>query len=163
MRIVPETTVDGIGWRTTVYCAGCRHHCNGCHNQETWDFSAGIEMSIDEVFAEIMRYDSNVTFSGGDPMYQADEFTELAKRVAASGKTIWCYTGFTYEEVLSSRPMRAMLPYLEVLVDGLYEDEKKDDSLLFRGSSNQRLIDVKRSIRYNRAIEWEYDPYPKFA
>ena len=117
MQIVVDTTVDGPGWRTSIYCAGCRHACPGCHNAETWPFDAGTTMSVDEIMEQLRATDGNITFSGGDPMYQAEAFTELARRIRDElHRTIWCYTGFTYEQVLADPEMSRMLPYLEVLV-----------------------------------------------
>lgn len=163
MQIVVDTTVDGPGWRTSIYCAGCRHACPGCHNAETWPFDAGTTMSVDEVMEQLRATDGNITFSGGDPMYQAEAFTELARRIRDElHRTIWCYTGFTYEQVLADPVMSRMLPYLEVLVDGPFVAAQRSLDLLFRGSSNQRLIDVQRSLRENKVVEYEYNPYPTF-
>ncbi len=163
MQIVVDTTVDGPGWRTSIYCAGCRHACPGCHNAETWPFDAGTTMSVDEVMEQLRATDGNITFSGGDPMYQAEAFTELARRIREElHRTIWCYTGFTFEQVLADPVMSRMLPYLEVLVDGPFVAAQRSLDLLFRGSSNQRLIDVQRSLRENKVVEYEYNPYPTF-
>ncbi len=163
MQIVVDTTVDGPGWRTSIYCAGCRHACPGCHNAETWPFDAGTTMSVDEVMEQLRATDGNITFSGGDPMYQAEAFTELARRIRDElHRTIWCYTGFTFEQVLADPVMSRMLPYLEVLVDGPFVAAQRSLDLLFRGSSNQRLIDVQRSLRENTVVEYEYNPYPTF-
>ena len=163
MQIVVDTTVDGPGWRTSIYCAGCRHACPGCHNAETWPFDAGTTMSVDEVMEQLRATDGNITFSGGDPMYQAEAFTELARRIRDElHRTIWCYTGFTFEQVLADPVMSRMLPYLEVLVDGPFVAAQRSLDLLFRGSSNQRLIDVQRSLRENKVVEYEYNPYPTF-
>ena len=163
MQIVVDTTVDGPGWRTSIYCAGCRHACPGCHNAETWPFDAGTTMSVDEVTEQLRATDGNITFSGGDPMYQAEAFTELARRIRDElHRTIWCYTGFTFEQVLADPVMSRMLPYLEVLVDGPFVAAQRSLDLLFRGSSNQRLIDVQRSLRENKVVEYEYNPYPTF-
>ena len=163
MQIVVDTTVDGPGWRTSIYCAGCHHACPGCHNAETWPFDAGTTMSVDEVMEQLRATDGNITFSGGDPMYQAEAFTELARRILDElHRTIWCYTGFTFEQVLADPVMSRMLPYLEVLVDGPFVAAQRSLDLLFRGSSNQRLIDVQRSLRENKVVEYEYNPYPTF-
>ena len=163
MQIVVDTTVDGPGWRTSIYCAGCRHACPGCHNAETWPFDAGTTMSVDEIMEQLRATDGNITFSGGDPMYQAEAFTELARHIRDElHRTIWCYTGFTFEQVLADPVMSRMLPYLEVLVDGPFVAAQRSLDLLFRGSSNQRLIDVQRSLRENKVVEYEYNPYPTF-
>ncbi|MBP5344809.1 MAG: anaerobic ribonucleoside-triphosphate reductase activating protein [Bacteroidales bacterium] len=163
MRIVVDTTVDGPGWRTSVYCAGCRHACPGCHNPETWSFQAGESVSVDEIFERLAATEGNITFSGGDPMYQAEAFTALSKRIVNElHRTIWCYTGFTFEEVQADPVMRQMLPYLEVLVDGPFLQEQRNLDLMFRGSKNQRLVDVPASLRAGHVVEYEWDPYPKF-
>lgn len=136
---------DGPGFRTAIYCAGCLHHCKGCHNPQSWDMAGGKPMSVDELL-EIIKADSmsDVTFSGGDPFYQVDAFTELARRIKEeTNKTIWCWTGFTYEEIMADARLAQMLPYLDVLVDGPFILEQRDTTLLFRGSPNQRIIYLK--------------------
>ncbi len=147
-EVVEETTVDGPGFRTVIYAAGCTHHCKGCHNPETWELSAGHEEEIDAL-AEGLLDDpfSDITFSGGDPLFQVEGFTELAKTIKAkSSKNIWCFTGYLFEDVLKSKRLSAILPYIDVLVDGPFVEELKSKELLFRGSSNQRLIDVQASL-----------------
>ena len=142
LDILEETMADGPGLRTSIYCAGCAHHCPGCHNPESWDFKGGREMTVRELL-DIVKEDefSDVTFSGGDPLYQVEAFTELAKGIKEeTGKTIWCYTGFTYEEVVADPKLSAILPYLDVLVEGPFIQALRDPELLFRGSSNQRII-----------------------
>ena len=142
LDILHQTMADGPGFRTAIYCAGCSHHCPGCHNPQSWDFEAGKWMEVDELL-DIIKADpmSNVSFSGGDPFYQAEAFTELARRIKTeTDKTIWCWTGFSYEEVLADEKMAAMLPWLDVLVDGPFILEQRDTTLLFRGSPNQRII-----------------------
>lgn len=163
MRIVVDTTVDGPGWRTSIYCAGCHHACQGCHNPETWSFTAGESRSIDDIIEELKATEGNITFSGGDPMYQAEAFTELARRIQEElHRTIWCYTGFRYEDVVADSEMSKMLPYLEVLVDGPFVMAERNINLLFRGSNNQRLIDVQKSLSTGQVVEYLYQPYPEF-
>lgn len=154
--IVSGTTVDGPGFRTSIYFAGCSHKCQGCHNPSTWPFDSGEDMTIDEIMRRIEEEGYDVTFSGGDPMYQAEAIIPLAKRIRAAGYNIWCYTGFTYEEVVKSPIMRRLLPYIDVLVDGPFIESQKDISLLFRGSSNQRLVDLHKSSP-KEIVEWESD------
>lgn len=142
MDIVQQTMADGPGLRIAIYCAGCYHRCPGCHNPQSWDIKNGHWMSIDEIM-EIIREDSisNVSFSGGDPFYQAEAFTELARRIKEeTGKNIWCWTGFTIEEIKEDPVKARMLDYLDTLVDGPFILEQRDTSLLFRGSPNQRII-----------------------
>ncbi|MDE5626274.1 MAG: 4Fe-4S cluster-binding domain-containing protein, partial [Muribaculaceae bacterium] len=97
LDIIPGTSVDGPGLRTSIYFAGCAHRCPGCHNPQSWDFTAGNEMSINEIVEEVDRHGFNVTFSGGDPLYQLPALIPLAKALREKGYTIWCYTGFRYE------------------------------------------------------------------
>lgn len=137
---------DGPGFRTSIYCAGCAHHCPGCHNPQSWDFKGGYEVTIEELL-DIIKADefANVTFSGGDPLYQVEAFTELARRIKTeTDKTIWCYTGFTYEEIQADPRLSQILPYLDVLVDGPYVEALRDTNLRFRGSSNQRIIELDK-------------------
>ena len=133
---------DGPGLRTSIYCAGCSHHCKGCHNPRSWDIANGKWMSIDEIM-EVIKADtiSNVSFSGGDPFFQVEAFTELARRIKTeTSKTIWCWTGFTIEQIRADAHLAMLLPYIDTLVDGPFILEQRDTTLLFRGSPNQRII-----------------------
>lgn len=164
IRIVEDTTVDGPGWRTSVYCAGCKHACPGCHNPESWSFTTGESLEVSELLQRLSETEGNITFSGGDPMYQAEAFTELARRIREElGRTLWCYTGFHWEEVVADPVMSAMLPYLEVLVDGPFVEAEKSLDLMFRGSKNQRLIDVQKSLAAGYVIEFPWNPEPIFS
>ena len=139
---IPESIVDGPGIRYVLFTQGCPHSCPGCHNPQSWAFDGGQEMSVQQLL-DIVKDDefANVTFSGGDPMYQVEAFTELARRIKEeTGKTIWCYTGFTYEEVLADERLSQILPFLDALVEGPFVLELRDTELPFRGSSNQRII-----------------------
>jgi len=162
LRIIEDTIVDGPGLRTSVYCAGCVNHCIGCHNEQSWNIKKGTMIDTDEIFDEIVGNDfNNVTFSGGDPMYQAKAFAELACRIKnETNKNIWCYTGYTFEQVMQDENKRELLKYVDVLVDGKFDITQKDETLLFRGSRNQRLIDVKSSLEQNKVVEYVYNPYP---
>ena len=144
LDIIHQTTADGPGFRVSVYAAGCNHRCPGCHNPQSWDMKGGREMTVEEVFAEIEKDDfsTGVTFTGGDPFYQVEEFTELAKLIKErTTKNIWCYTGFTHEEIVGNEKLSVLLPYLDALVDGPYIESQRDLSLRFRGSKNQRIIE----------------------
>lgn len=157
LDIVEDTTVDGPGFRTAVYAAGCLHHCSGCHNPQSWDIKRGRLLSTEEILEIILADEfANVTFSGGDPLYQPEGFTELARAIKAnSRKTIWCYTGYTYETVCLHPAQAALLPYLDVLVDGPFESTLRDETLRFRGSRNQRLIDVPASLQSGKVVLWD--------
>ena len=145
LDIIPGTSVDGPGLRTSIYVAGCRHECRGCHNPQSWDFEGGREMTDREILAEVDLHGFDVTLTGGDPLYHAEELVPIVKAIRERGYSVWCYTGFTYPAVLSLPGARELLAMTEVLVDGPFEESLRDISLLFRGSSNQRLIDLRRS------------------
>lgn len=147
--IVDGTSVDGPGLRTSIYFAGCAHQCPGCHNPSTWDFSAGHSMTVSEIMEHIRENGFNVTFTGGDPIYQKETLTVLARAIRAAGKNIWCYTGFTYEELASDPACAELLSLVDVLVDGPFIEARRDTDLIFRGSSNQRLIDLSESAPGN--------------
>lgn len=147
LRIIEGTSVDGPGLRTSVYFSGCMHKCPGCHNPASWDIENGKETPIDTIIKIIAENDFNVTFSGGDPFMQIDNLIILAKRIKSElHKNIWCYTGYSWEQIISNPIFRKLLNYVDVIVDGKYEKEKQDISLPFRGSSNQRIIEVKNQI-----------------
>ncbi|MBQ8453020.1 MAG: anaerobic ribonucleoside-triphosphate reductase activating protein [Prevotella sp.] len=157
LDIVEDTMVDGPGFRTTIYCAGCPNHCPGCHNPQSWDINNGHLVSTDDIM-KVIEADpfANVTFSGGDPMFQPDGFTELAETIRQrTKKTIWCYTGFRYEDLLSHPARRRLLELVDVLVDGPYIERLRSEELIFRGSSNQRLIDVPASLKEGTVVLWK--------
>ncbi len=156
LSIVEDTMVDGPGFRTSIYCAGCQHACPGCHNPQSWDMNQGHEMTTEEIMSVIEADPyANVTFSGGDPMYQPEGFAELARAIhRRTNKDIWCYTGFTYETLIN-RQQRELLEEIDVLVDGPFVKRLRDDDLIFRGSSNQRLIDVQRSLNEGRVVLYQ--------
>ena len=156
LDIKEDTMVDGPGFRTSIYCAGCRHKCPGCHNPQSWDFKGGRWMSTEELMKIIVADPfAHVTFTGGDPMYQCDGFAELARAIhKQTNKDIWCYTGFTFESLIT-RAQRELLELLDVLVDGPFIEKLRDPDLLFRGSSNQRLIDVQKSLYAGEVILWQ--------
>lgn len=143
LDIIRGTTVDGPGFRTAIYLAGCRHQCPGCHNPQSWDFNAGSEMTLEQIMDIVKEEDFDVTLTGGDPLYSPESTTELAKAITDTGHSVWLYTGFTYEEILASPRLSLPLPYLEAIVDGPFVESLRDPDLLFRGSSNQRIIKLR--------------------
>ncbi len=154
LEILEDTTVDGPGFRTAIYAAGCPNACVGCHNPQSWDIANGHTMSTQEIL-DIVLADpfADVTFTGGDPMFQPEGFAELAKAIkVCSNKNIWCYTGYTFENIIRNERLRALLQFVDVLVDGPFVQSLRDESLLFRGSSNQRLIDVRRSLEKGEVV-----------
>lgn len=149
--------VDGPGFRTAIYCAGCPNACPGCHNPGSWDINNGREMSTEEIM-KVIEADpfANVTFSGGDPMFQPEGFAELARAIRErTDKTIWCYSGFTFETLMRNPKQRELLELLDVLVDGPFVQELRDESLIFRGSGNQRIIDVQASLREGSVLQFK--------
>ena len=157
LRIVEDTMVDGPGMRTAIYAAGCTHHCPGCHNPQSWDIRAGEKMTTEDILRPILADPfADVTFTGGDPMMQPEGFTDLARAIRErSRKTIWCYTGYTYEALLTMPAQRELMQHIDVLVDGPFVQSLRDEQIRFRGSSNQRPIDVQRSIDAGEVILWE--------
>lgn len=156
LNIIHDTTVDGPGFRTAIYSAGCKHKCNGCHNQQSWNIENGQYYSIDNIL-DIIKQDefSNVTFSGGDPFFQIEGFTELARRIKKETiKDIWCYTGFYLEEINHSNKLSQILPFIDVLVDGPYIESERDTDLMFRGSRNQRIVDIRKTLKEKKIISW---------
>ena len=141
------TSVDGIGLRTSLYCAGCENHCPGCHNPQSWNENGGEAITVNELYNRIVEADMNVTFTGGDPMFHPEGFIALASLIKRhTDKTIWCYTGYRFEELLSHPTRRQLVELCDVIVDGRYVEAERDLSLHFRGSRNQRVIDVKASL-----------------
>ena len=154
----PETIVDGEGIRYSIYLAGCSHHCPGCHNPESWNPRAGEELTEEKIQSIIREIKANplldgVTFSGGDPFFHPEEFLLLLKRVKEeTGMNVWCYTGYTLEQdLLKDGRARCeytdrMLSMIDVLVDGRFVEALKDISLPFRGSSNQRILNLRATL-----------------
>lgn len=156
--IVSESIVDGTGIRYVIFTQGCIHNCKGCHNPETHDPQGGKLKSSDEIFDEVSRNPllKGITFSGGEPFLQAEKLANLAMKIKNIGKDIWCYTGFCYEELLGNTVDNSLklLSLVDVLVDGKFELEQRDLTLLFRGSKNQRVIDCKKSLRQKEITLW---------
>lgn len=154
-----DSIVDGPGIRTVIWTQGCSHNCKGCHNPETHNFDGGSLYDIDDIKNEIDKYiyeTDGVTFSGGDPMFQPMQITMLAKYAKSKGLNVWCYTGFTYEQIVTmakDNPIyMELLKNIDVLVDGKFELENRHLSLIYRGSTNQRIIDVQESLKEQRVI-----------
>ena len=157
LEIVEDTTVDGPGFRTSVYSSGCPHHCPGCHNPQSWNIDNGHPVEIEEILKVILDDPfADVTFTGGDPMFQPQGFSELAKAIRQhSTKNIWCYTGYRFEELLQNPVRKTLLEQIDVLVDGRFIEALKDEELRFRGSSNQRIIDVQASLKEGEPVVME--------
>lgn len=151
--IVRDSIVDGIGVRDVIFFQGCSHKCRGCHNPHTWNYSGGEHRFIGSVVKELSNSSNNITISGGEPLDQYDSLVELCKQFKKQGKSIWVYTGNTVPNKLSL-PYRELSKWVEVIVDGKFIEEQKDSNLLFRGSSNQRLIDLPKSVIEQRIVLW---------
>ena len=161
-----ESYVDGEGIRYAIFVQGCPHHCEGCHNPQTFDFDGGRLIEIDELLDRIKGNAllSGVTLTGGEPLCQLRSLTELARAVQGMGLTVWCYTGFTFEELIdgveryfSADEVREFLRHVDVLVDGPFVERQRDLSLAFRGSGNQRLIDVPKTLAEHEIVLIDLD------
>ena len=156
LHIVEGTSVDGPGLRTSIYMAGCNHHCPGCHNPASWNPQGGEERSLDELMQVIAYNEAPVTLSGGDPLQQPDATRDLISRIKHKlGYNVWCYTGYTWEEIVNDPKLFKVVQELDVLVDGPFKMAERDISLRFRGSRNQRLIDVQRTLDTGVLTLWQ--------
>ena len=154
--IAGDSIVDGPGIRTTVFAQGCPHHCPGCHNPETWEFGCGTPME-EKAVAEIVRSNPlcrGVTFSGGEPFAQPEAFARLARLLKDLGYEVASYTGYTFEQLLrGSQAQKQLLETLDVLIDGPFLLEQRSLELSFRGSRNQRILDVPASLEARQPVE----------
>ncbi len=155
LDIVPGTSVDGPGLRTSIYVAGCKHQCPGCHNPESWDINGGNLMTVSRIIEVVEDNGFNVTLSGGDPLYQPEAVATLCDELKKRGYNIWLYTGYHFEDIVLQPQMLRVLRLIDVLVDGPYVDSERDLTLHFRGSRNQRLIDVRRSLAEGCVVLFE--------
>lgn len=150
--------VDGSGMRAVVWTQGCSHNCYGCHNPETHSFSGGSLCDVDLLNEEISKLtlEEGITFSGGDPMMQAKQCSIVAKFAKSRGLNVWCYTGYTFEQLLKlsekREDIRSFLEEIDVIVDGKFVMDLKSLNLKFRGSRNQRIIDCQKSLKQREAI-----------
>lgn len=157
-NVQPDSIVDGEGIRVVVWMQGCSHNCKGCHNPNTHSFDGGFLSDTEEVKKEISKLKSitGVTLSGGDPMFQVEASLDIAKFAHQIGLNVWCYTGYTFEQLLAiariNPKMLELLKELDVVVDGKFILEEKSADVKFRGSKNQRIIDVPKSLKENKAI-----------
>lgn len=149
-----DSIVDGEGIRTVIWTQGCSHNCPGCHNLQTHDFKGGFEVDVQDIISALSKLDGQqgITFSGGDPLFQAEACTVIAKAAKKMGLNVWCYTGFTFENLLKNEKFANFLNYVDVLVDGKFIIEEFSLNLDFRGSRNQRILDVKSSLMTETAV-----------
>ncbi len=155
-QVLGDSIVDGLGLRMVIFTQGCVHNCEGCHNPETHSLTGGKEVSVDKLLNAIFdnKLIDGVTFSGGEPFLQAESCAYIASKVKEKGLNIWTYTGYTFEEILSSEneDFIKFLKNTDVLVDGKFVLKERSLELNFRGSKNQRIIDVKQSLEKGKII-----------
>lgn len=156
MDILRESIVDGEGIRSVLFVAGCTHKCEGCHNPTSWDINNGKAMSVDEVYEELTSsHYTDITLSGGEVFSQAKEILQLLVNIKTrTNKNVWVYTGYKFEDLLNGTISREILNYVDVLIDGPFILAQKDLSLLYKGSSNQRIINVQDSLSENTVVLW---------
>ena len=164
----PDSIVDGAGIRTVIWTQGCSHNCKECHNPETHDFNGGYEFDVEDIKRKIdeLIAQDGITLSGGDPMFQPEACNEIAIYAKSKGLNVWCYTGFTYEKLLElaqDKPIyKEFLSNIDVLIDGPFILSKKSLDCTFRGSTNQRIIDTKKSLETgNVEVITKYDKQVK--
>lgn len=161
IKITKHDIANGVGVRVVLWVSGCTMHCHNCQNPTTWDFNAG-QAFIKDTMTELLEalspdYISGLTLSGGHPLEQANQqqISNIVKTVKTKlpSKTIWLYTGYTYEQILKSKfIVNEILPYIDILVDGKYNESQKDISLAWCGSKNQRVIRVQKSLNVGKII-----------
>ena len=153
---VNDSIVDGPGLRFTLFTQGCPHNCPGCHNPQTHDFKGGYNASIKKIFAQIKANPllSGVTFSGGEPFVQAKTLVPLAKMIKEAGLELACYTGFVFEQLASDqvKGARELLNYIDLLIDGKFVLSQRSLDLAFKGSKNQRTINVPQSLKEGKVV-----------
>ncbi len=155
---VNDSIVDGPGIRFTVFTQGCPHHCEGCHNPQTHDFNGGSEADTDEIISKFLSNPllDGITLSGGEPMCQAKALVPIAKSAKEHGLNVITYTGYTYEQLIDgaseTNGWRELLEYVDFLIDGRFELSQRSLELHFKGSKNQRVIDVKSSLNEGHAV-----------
>ncbi|SHH47308.1 anaerobic ribonucleoside-triphosphate reductase activating protein [Tepidibacter thalassicus] len=154
-----DSIVDGPGLRTVIWTQGCKHKCKGCHNPSTHDFNGGFEVEVEDIINKIkkLKLQRGITLSGGEPFEQPDPLIEICKEAKKLGFDIWAYSGYTFEQLTDTKNSRyfkwkTLLEYIDVLVDGKFVESKKNSLLMFRGSTNQRIIDVPKSLKSKKAV-----------
>lgn len=160
--IAYESLVNGPGMRRVFFAQGCKHNCPGCFNPDTHDFTGGEERNMDELIKDVLDNPilKGVTFSGGDPFEQADKFAYMARQFRNNGLNVWSYTGYKFENIIkqleNNNGWKDLLNNIDVLVDGRFEKDKMQDGLKFRGSLNQRIIDIKESLKTGKIVILDY-------
>lgn len=154
-----DSAVDGPGLRVVIWTQGCPHHCPGCHNPHTHDYNGGFETDTSEIVELLnhVKIQQGITLSGGEPFEQPQALLEIVKHAKAKHLNVWVYSGYTFEALLQDETRKALLQECDVLVDGRFVQELKDYRLRFKGSKNQRMIDVQKSLQENKIILSKYD------
>lgn len=162
-EIIEDSIVDGTGIRMTVFVQGCPHRCEGCHNPQTHDFNGGKIETVGEILDRYKRNPllSGITFSGGEPFCQAAPLAKLTRAIKKAGGDVWSYSGYTFEQILNgcTEGARELLNEIDVLVDGKFVLEQRNLTLWFRGSENQRVIDVKKSLENNHVVLYDLEEF----
>lgn len=146
LAIIRGTTVDGPGFRTSIYLAGCTHKCQGCHNPQSWNPDSGEIMTDKDIMKVVDEEDFDVTLSGGDPLMHPESTKHLIDILSEKRRKVWVYTGYTWERIIADDRLKDAVKNAVTVVDGPFIEQLKDPDLRFRGSSNQRLIDVAASL-----------------
>lgn len=165
-NVIDESIVDGPGLRRVLFTQGCPHACPGCHNPSTWSFDTGTWVDTDKMIDYLLQApDKKVTFSGGEPFVQTEALAIIAKALRTQGFNLWSYTGFTWEALRrrTSPGTQELLNQLDVVVDGRFVLAQRSLSLLYKGSANQRLIDVQASLASNEVILWQPERQPEMS
>lgn len=155
--LVNDSIVDGPGLRFGVYVQGCSHQCRGCHNPQSHDYNGGITMDTREIWEKILANPllDGITFSGGEPFEQPLPLVELGEKAKEAGLNLWCYTGYTIEELLTAnQDKKALLSLVDVLVDGPFLEEERSLELKFKGSKNQRILDIPKTLATGQPVEF---------
>lgn len=158
-----ESISNGIGWRAVLFVSGCPHHCEGCQNKEAQDFNYGVELDENEILEKIKNNSilKGITISGGEPLCKENingvySFIKDVKKIKPDFN-VWCYSGYTFEELKNRKDeeTKKCLEQIDVLVDGRFKEEEKDPTLKFKGSANQRIIDMSNTIKENKIVEYK--------
>lgn len=152
--LVPESYVDGDGIRFAIFMQGCLRNCAGCHNPETHALDGGRLIDTAEIISAVKKNPllDGITLTGGEPLLQLDAANELARAAKNLGLSVWLYTGYTFEEIPSNAA--TLLESVDVIIDGAFIESQRDLDLQFRGSSNQRIIDIKKTRTQNKIVLW---------
>lgn len=163
-KITFDSIVDGPGIRMVLWTQGCPHRCPGCHNPQTHSLQGGFEEDVSVIIQEIhnARLQTGLTLSGGEPFDQADALLDVVREAKKDGLSLWAYSGYTFEELMQDSTRKKLLEAIDVLVDGRFVENQKDYRLRFKGSKNQRIIDVQESLRKQESILSIYDESNQF-